>query len=106
MSAVFTDLYSAMKKDRIVFIDDAFFTFNDKSDPVTSTYFFSMNDAATVNLLTRLEEIADGRGVKISLHKDEKFAPEARVLAARGYTATTSSKNMQHWEKRHAPHAA
>lgn len=106
MSAMFEILYSEMQKGRTVFIDDAFFTFCDKGDHVTSTNFFSLNDSATVNLLTRLEGIADGRRVKISLNKDEKFAPEARVLAAHGYQTTTSTKKTQHWEKQHAPHAA
>lgn len=102
MSAMFEILYSELKKGRVVFIDDAFLTFCDKGDHVTSTNFFSLNDSATVNLLTRLEGIANGRRVKISLNKDEKFAPEGRVLATHGYQETTSTKKTQHWEKNHA----
>lgn len=103
---MFEILYSEMKKGRVVFIDDAFFTFCDKGDHITSTNFFSLNDSATVNLLTRLEGIANGRPIKISLNKDEKFAPEVRMLIAHGYVATTSKKKTQHWEKQNAPHAA
>jgi len=106
MSRMFEPLHEALKKGRVVFIDDAFFTFCDKGDHVTSVNFFSLNDTATANLLTRLEGIANGRRVKISLNKDEKFAPEARVLATHGYEATTSTEKTQHWEKQHAPHAA
>jgi hypothetical protein len=106
MSGMFEILYSAMKKDRAVFIEDAFFTFTDKGDHVTSANFFSLNDEATVNLLKRLEEIADGRRIKISLSKDEEQAPEVRVLSAHGYVKTTSKTNTQHWENRDAPHAA
>lgn len=106
MSQMFEILHDAMLKKRVVFIDNAFFTFCDKGDHVTSTNFFSIDGSATHKLLTRLEEIAAGRRIKISLNKDEAFAPEAVVLSRRGYKKTTSAKKTQHWENVDASHAA
>jgi len=106
MSAMFEPLHTAMQKGRAVFIDDAFLTFTDHGDHVWSANFFSLNDAATVNLLKRLEDVANGRRIKISLSKDEEQAPEFRVLAAHGYVKTTSTKMTQHWENVDAPYAA
>ncbi|MCB1471240.1 MAG: hypothetical protein KDK08_29650 [Rhizobiaceae bacterium] len=104
MSDMFEPLHQALKNGEVVFIDDAFFTFCDKGDHVTSTNFFSLNDTATVELADRLEQIANGRRIKISLSMKEDYAPEFRVLEARGYKRTTTSKKglTQHWEKNHA----
>lgn len=104
MSDMFEPLHEAFKKGTVVFIDDAFFTFCDKGDHVTSVNFFSLNDTATRELAKRLEEIAGGRPIKISLSVDEDEAPEFRVLEARGYERTTKSETgrTQHWEKNHA----
>jgi len=93
---MFEVLHSAMQKGRVEFIDDAFFTFTDKGDYVTSTAFFSLNEAATLNLMAHLELIADGRRVMISLHET---APEIAVLASRGYAKTGAKGALQYWEK-------
>lgn len=108
MSKIFEPLLEAMNAENriVLFIDDAFFacTENKRENYLWCTFFFSLNDAATNNLLSRIASIAAGRRVKISLSMDEDEAPEFRVLQARGYERTTTSKKglTQHWEKNHA----
>lgn len=91
---MFEVLYGAMQKDRVVFIDDAFFTFTIKEKIVTMTAFFSLNEAATRALIDKALEIAAGKPIKISLHES---SPEIKVLAANGWTQVGSKNALQYW---------
>ena len=92
---MFEVLHSAMQKDRVVFVKDAFFTFTEKEDVVTSTAFFSLNEPAALLAFARLRDIAKDKRIKLSLHE---AAPEIEWLKNIPLFLTGSKGALQYWE--------